>query len=784
MRSIRGGLVSVVLIGVAFVMPNARGVGATTTTSPPAISTAGFQSLVLRADGSVFSFGSNTSGQLGRSSPNLATNSVPAAVPGMTDIAQIAAGGNHSLVLREDATAWAFGSNTYGELGVSTNAGTDASNSTAVPVAMMPGVTRVFAGVGRSFVVRSDGPTFGFGENFSGSLGIPANIDNFLPNSVPTQLSVSNVVAMAFGNFHTLAVRSDGSVWAFGDNVAGQLGSVTNNGVRSANATPTQVAGLTSIIDVAAGNDFSLALRSDGTVWGFGSNVNGQLGSTVNVGTTNANPTPLQVPGLSGVTAIAAGSNFGLALRGDGSVGSFGANGFGQLARTTPDLISPNPEPSPIPALTNVAAIAAGNAHGMALRTDGVVLSFGDNGEGQLGHKNSLLAPVRLPARFVSITPTRILDTRPGSAVNFSGPQPGPGTSSQLKVPVVGRAGVPSSATAIASNLTVTESTNGGFVQITADLPSNTSNVNPDPAQTISNSVIVPLAIDGSVLIFTSIAAHLLLDITGYFVPTAAAVTAGRLVAVAPTRVFDTRPASAVNYVGGAPARGSVTRVRLAGRGPIPPVGAAAVVLAITATDTAAPGFIQVAPAGLLVPGASSTLNAERPDQTLSKQVIVPLGTDGSVDVYSEGGANLIVDVAGYITDDTAVSGTDGLFIPISPTRGFDTRPASATGYVGPKPSAGAVVTVDTQNRGGTPISGVAAVAANVTITEATAPGFVQAAASGSLVPGASSILNATRANQTLPNAAIVPVRLGAFDLYTQSGGHLLVDLFGYFTDS
>lgn len=208
-----------------------------------------------------------------------------------------------------------------------------------------------------------------------------------------------------------------------------------------------------------------------------------------------------------------------------------------------------------------------------------------------------------------------------------------------------------------------------------------------------------------------------------------------------------------------------------------------AVVLNVTATEATAPGYIQLGPANFLTPGASSNLNIEYAGQTIPNQVIVPVGAGGAIEIYTQSGSHLLVDVTAYITADTAALGTDGLFVPITPTRVLDTRPASAVGHPGGLPGAGATTSVDAALSTGIPAAGAAAVAANVTITEAVAAGFVQAAAAGSLVPGASSILNADDPGQTIPNAAVVPVVAGRFDLFTQNGGHLIADIFGYYTN-
>ena len=160
---------------------------------------------------------------------------------------------------------------------------------------------------------------------------------------------------IATGDDHTLVVRRDGSVWAFGYNGFGQLGHAEGS-------TPVarRVAGLSGIVAVAAGSGHSLALRSDGTVWAFGYNRYGELGRTTNNGTNNANPVPAMVAGLSGIVAIAAGYDHSLALDSDGVVWAFGNNRYDQLGTLSNFGAS---AANPVPAVVPVFGTGAGEGN-------------------------------------------------------------------------------------------------------------------------------------------------------------------------------------------------------------------------------------------------------------------------------------------------------------------------------------------------------------------------------------------------------------------------------------
>ena len=196
-----------------------------------------------------------------------------------------------------------------------------------------------------------------------------------------TSLAVSPVSAIAGGEYYSLALKSDGTVWAWGENSVGQLGDGTT--INRSNAV--QVSGLSGVIAIAAGAYHSLALKSDGTVWAWGANSLGQLGDGTTINRSNA----VQASGLSGVIAIAAGQYYSLALKSDGTVWAWGDNNYGQLGEATVDY-NPHPTPVQVGGLSGVVAVAAGDAHSLAMKSDGSVWAWGNNGWGQLGNGTTI----------------------------------------------------------------------------------------------------------------------------------------------------------------------------------------------------------------------------------------------------------------------------------------------------------------------------------------------------------------------------------------------------------
>jgi YVTN family beta-propeller protein len=365
-----------------------------------------------------------------------------------------------------------------------------------------------------------------------------------------------------------------------------------------------------------------------------------------------------------------------------------------------------------------------------------------------------------LASRYVAVAPGRLLDTRSGGAR--------PGDGATTRVPVAGRAGVPAEATAVALNVTATDTTGPGFITVwPAGLPRpEASNLNIErPGQTIPNLVIVPLGDGGAIDVFTQIAADLVVDVVGAWRP-AASATAGRLVPTDPTRVLDTRTAAPV-------AAGDTQVIDL---GPAA-AHASGAVLNVTVTEASAPGFVTVWPGGEPRPLASN-LNVEEAGETVANMVVTPVGPGGRVAVFVQQATDVVVDLVGTFTDDSASPSTDGLFVPLPPTRVLDSRAAAPL----PRLQGGFRADLPLAGRAGIPMSGVAAVVMNLTATESSDAGFVTAYPARTAMPPTSN-LNTGRTWQTIANLSIVATGTGGVvSLLAQRTTQLVADVSGWFT--
>ncbi|HLG60162.1 MAG TPA: chitobiase/beta-hexosaminidase C-terminal domain-containing protein [Vicinamibacterales bacterium] len=230
---------------------------------------------------------------------------------------------------------------------------------------------RISAGYEHSLAIRSDGVMFAWGSGSSGQLGNGGNTRKVLPTVIS---GVTGATHAAGGQSFSLAAGGGQQPWSWGSNGNGQLGDNST----TTRFVPVQPTGLANVVAMSGGVSYALALKSDGTLVGWGMNSNGQIGD----GTTTQRLTAVAVSTLTNVTAVAAANGFSLAVKSDGTAWSWGNNGNGQLgtgnttSRTTPGSVS---------GMTTATGVSGGSAHGLARLSDGTVRAWGFNGSGQLG---------------------------------------------------------------------------------------------------------------------------------------------------------------------------------------------------------------------------------------------------------------------------------------------------------------------------------------------------------------------------------------------------------------
>lgn len=361
-----GGITVAADVAGADEVPNTCHAPSSYDTDALAIAAGTKHSLLVAGDTTASAWGDNEEGQLG--DDTLTDSAWPVGVHDLEGVTGMAGGDLHSLAVKSDGTAWAWGE--------SWNLGRASTLPTAsrTPVQVeLTGVTAVAAAGPHSLALRNDGTVWAWGYGSTGQLG-NGTLDS---SRTPVQVTgLTNVTAIASGEFHNLALKSDGTVWAWGFGSAGQLGY----GGTANRTTATQVSGLTGVVAIAGGADHSLAVKSDGTLWAWGSNTAGQIG---NPSTMTGFLVPVQVSGLTGAAGVAAGNDTSYVRKTDGTVWAFGANYAGQLG--TGGIGSASSSPVRVGTLTNIASIAAGRDHALAREIGGRVWAWGVNDAGQLG---------------------------------------------------------------------------------------------------------------------------------------------------------------------------------------------------------------------------------------------------------------------------------------------------------------------------------------------------------------------------------------------------------------
>jgi hypothetical protein len=506
---------------------------------------------------------------------------------------------------------------------------------------------------------------------------------------------------------------------------------------------------------------------------------------------------------LAGVVAVGA-----VDPPASGAIGSYSSRGPTNDGRIAPHVTAPSGSFSTVydgpfsgtsaaaPVVAGAAALLrqaglAGDANSLGDLLRNATIDRGVTGpDNEYGHGELRLpappAPdaAATPTRYVPLAaPARALDTRPATAVGPSALTGATWVGEIRRLPVRGTAGVPEGATSVAVNLVTVAPDRRSFVQALPLWEASVggySNVNADAGeQTRANFAIVPIAADGTIALYSTAVGHLVVDVLGWFEPAAGPVTAGRFVELPDAqRLLDTRAV-------GDPV-GSGTTLRVPHPRGVPISEVEALVLTVTAVRPTSVGWLQAFPAGRPdVLGTTSTVNVA-PGTNAASTAIVPV-TDDGVAVHASfagGTGHVVVDAIGYVTNAAATAVTAGRYVPVRPTRAFDSR---ATGA--PLDDGESVVVVAHQSPGPDIPSDATAVVWNLTVVDATRRGFASGWSATTTQP-ATSLLNWTLPGEVRAAAAVTAVSDGAarFRVEDQgdprSGplGHLLVDVFGYFT--
>ena len=394
-------------------------------------------SVALRNDGTVWTVGLNSNGQLGNGNTTQQTKAVQvlntAGTAALSNIVAIAAGGTHTMALDSSGNVWTWGNNSNGQLGL----GTTTQETTAQQVTSISGIGQIAAGASHSLAMPVQGAAvYAWGYNANGQLG---NNTNTQENSPITMIGVSNAKTLAAGASHSVILENDGTVWTVGHNYLGELGIGTTvdqheavqvpnvsgilaiaaradrtlmytnvgtilgvgddfySGLGDGNIgyqlSPTTVSAFTGVTSVSSADDgyHSLVVKSDGTIWAAGYNNDGQLGNNNLVNSNTFAQVTTSSGYLTGITAAAAGAYHSLALASNNTVWGWGYEAYGQVGNgvATSYVLQPAQVVNSSGTLTGITFVSAGEYHSLALRNDGTVWAWGYNAFGQLGNNTT-----------------------------------------------------------------------------------------------------------------------------------------------------------------------------------------------------------------------------------------------------------------------------------------------------------------------------------------------------------------------------------------------------------
>ena len=333
------------------------------------------QTQLLGSNGLLYTWGDARYGVLGNGTYQ--TDALDADVLSPTVISSgvkwkdISVGSQHMIALKLDGTLWSWGLNTNGQLGKGTTTNNNA-NGTPVQIGSDSNWISVSAGDNHSLAIKSNGTIWAWGAGSSGRLGV----GDTTGRTSPTQIgSDSNWISVSGGSLHTLAIKSNGTLYAWGSNINGRLG----DGTTTQRNSPVQIGSDTNWMKVSAGNSHTVALKNDGTLWTWGYNAQGQLGDDTTIQKTS----PIQIGTDTNWKEIYAGYQYTFAIKNNGTLWAWGWNNYRVFGNgtTTDSLV-----PIQIGSDTNWRLIEGRDLSTFAIKTDGTLWAAGtDNAESPLG---------------------------------------------------------------------------------------------------------------------------------------------------------------------------------------------------------------------------------------------------------------------------------------------------------------------------------------------------------------------------------------------------------------
>ena len=359
----------------------------------------------IKTDGTLWVWGYNVTG-IGGTGTTSTSIKHPQQVGTDADWKDVSAGWGHIVALKTDGTLWVWGQNAQGQLGLGNN------TNVYVPTQVAGTYKAIATGKQHTLVIKTDGTMWGSGYNDWGGLGIgtSTNVNTFKQAGTDTDWS-----SMAGGQYHSLAIKNDGTLWAAGSNIQGQSGTGSFIGE---NDDFIQIGMENNWKQVAAGQFHSIALKTTGSVWTWGSNVSGELGTGTFGGYIN---TPGQVGTDINWRSVGAGDDNSFALKSNNTLWGFGNNDYGKLGNDSTIRVN---VPTQINSETNWKTIPVNFAydHSAVIKSDNSVWSWGWDGSFELGNGDGVAVSVPYPTQTMCSDNLAVEDITPNTTQIYPNP--------------------------------------------------------------------------------------------------------------------------------------------------------------------------------------------------------------------------------------------------------------------------------------------------------------------------------------------------------------------------
>lgn len=361
----------------------------------PQVKTAGSRTAMLKVDGTVWSYGIGKYGELGTGKEETTDEPVKAILPEGTKIIKIAIGENHNLALDSKGNVWTWGRNNHNQLGIET---TEEKILTPTKIQGITNIKEIECGSNTSYAIGKEGQIYSWGQNENGEGGIGNTASKIGKNEIK---GITKAIEIKAGKNHAIIQKSTGEIYAIGTNQNGESGTGKEE---SKILNATKIENLGTVVEIGTGDNHSMAITEDGKVYGWGSNIKGELG----LGANTKIEQPTQIPNLENIKYIDGGKGYSIAINNQGEMYTTGGNESGEQGNGSKTETKTYQK---LETIGNVMQATGGKRHTVILKKDGTVWGCGDYTQGneEIESKTKSETPIQIGEEETRIEETEII---------------------------------------------------------------------------------------------------------------------------------------------------------------------------------------------------------------------------------------------------------------------------------------------------------------------------------------------------------------------------------------